>query len=108
LKNEIDLGIEQVKKSLELDPNFPGAHRILSLAYLKQQRYQQATAEFEKAVELSGRGSEALGELGYCYGIRGKCEDALWILKELDAKYASRESPGYQLAAVYVAWMKRI
>ena len=102
LNNEIDLGIEQVKKSLELDPNFPGAHRILGLAYLKQQRYEEATAEFEKAVELSARGSEALGELGYCYGIRGKREDALRILKELEAKYASRESPGYQLAAVYV------
>lgn len=102
LKNEIELGVEQVKKSLELDPNFPGAHRILGYAYLKQQRYDEATAEFEKAVELSARGSEALGELGYCYGIRGKHAQARRILQELEEKYKKHESPGYQVAAVYV------
>src|SRR5207244_718561 len=67
LKNDLKPAVEQCQRNLELNPNFPGTHYLLGAAYFKQQRYGEATAEFQKATELSGRTSQWLGSLGYCY-----------------------------------------
>jgi Flp pilus assembly protein TadD len=101
LKNDLNSVVEQSKKIIELDPSYPTAHRALGFAYLKQKRYDEAVAEFQKAVELSGRASRNLGDLGYCYAITGRRAEALRVLKELEAKYARRESIGQYLAGVY-------
>src|SRR5205823_5808086 len=77
------------------------AHDNLGFAYLKQQRYEEATVEFQKAVELSGRASRYLSDLGYCYAVTRRRAEALGVLKELEEKYARRESIGQSLAAVY-------
>jgi serine/threonine-protein kinase len=101
LKNDLNSTIEQCKRVIELDPSFPAAHDELAWAYLKQHRYKEATAEFQKAVETSGRASLYLSGLGYCYAATGKRAEALQILKELEEKYARREAIGLQLAGVY-------
>ena len=111
-----DSAIEQCQRIIELDPSFPEAHNILGFAYLKQRRYEEATAEFQKAVELSGRASFYLSYLGYCYAVTGRRAEALRILKELEEKYARREAIGQYLAGVYAglgekdqafAWLER-
>ena len=116
LKNDLNPGIEQCQRNLELNPNFPGTHYLLGLAYFKQRRYGDATAEFEKAVELSGRTGQWLCPLGYCYAVAGKRAEALAVLKELEEKYARREALGQHLAGVYAglgekdrafAWLER-
>jgi eukaryotic-like serine/threonine-protein kinase len=101
LKNDLASAIEQCKSTLELDPSFPGAHDELGFAYLKQRRHEEAIAEFQKAVELSGRASRYLSDLGYCFAVTGRRAEALAILKELEARYARRESVGNYLAGVY-------
>jgi tetratricopeptide (TPR) repeat protein len=116
LKNDLNPGIEQCQRNLELNPNFPGTHYLLGLAYFKQRRYGDATAEFEKAVELSGRAGQWLCPLGYCYAAAGKRAEALAVLKELEGKYARGEALGQHLAGVYAglgekdrafAWLER-
>jgi serine/threonine-protein kinase len=115
LKNDPDSAIEECKRVIELDPHFPGAYDDLGSAYLKQRRYQEAMTEFQKALELSG-GSEGLGNLGYLYAVTGRRSQALRILKELEEKYARRETGGLELAVVYFglgekdqgfAWLER-
>jgi serine/threonine-protein kinase len=101
LKNDLNSAVEQCKRIIELDPSFPGARATLGGAYLKQRRFDEATAEFQKAVELSGRASRHLSSLGYCYAMTGRRAEALAILKELEEKYAKRESIGMYLAGVY-------
>jgi hypothetical protein len=58
-------------------------------------------AELQKAVEVTGRASQELGVLGYGYGVMGKRAEAMAVLRELEEKYARRESPGLYLAEVY-------
>jgi TolA-binding protein len=58
-------------------------------------------AELQKGVEFSGRASERLGFLGYGYGALGKRAEARAVLRELEERYARRESPAMFLAAVY-------
>jgi len=117
LKNDLNSAVEQCQRIIELDPSFPEAHGlILGFAYLKQRRYEEATAEFQKAVELSGRAGRYLSFLGYYYAVTGKRAEALRILKELEEKYARREATGQHLAGVYAglgdkdqafAWLER-
>ena len=101
LKNDPNSAFEQCQRIIELDPSFPIAREFLGWAYFKQRRYEEATAEFQKAVELSGRASLYLGDLGYCYAVSGRRAQALVILKELEEKYARRESAGQSPASVY-------
>jgi hypothetical protein len=58
-------------------------------------------AELKTAVELSGRASQELGYLGYGYGKLRLREEAMAILKELEQRYAKRQSPAMFLAAIY-------
>jgi len=101
LNNDLNSAIQQSKRILELDPNWGWAHQILGFVYLKQRRDEQAVAEFEKAFESLGRPSSAMADLGYCYGVTGRHNDAMRILKELEEKYARHEAIGQYLASVY-------
>lgn len=59
--------------------------------------------ELEKSVELSGRQSFNLADLGVCFGAAGKKASARAILQELEEKYERREALGQNLADVYAA-----
>jgi tetratricopeptide (TPR) repeat protein len=101
-RGELDRGTEQCKRIIELYPIYPGGYEILAKMYIKQRRYREAVEESSKAVELSGRASYYLGAMGYCYALEGRRADALATLKELEAKYARRESPAIDIAKVHV------
>ena len=101
LKNDLSAGIETALKYIELDPNFSDTYSVLGLAYLKQGRYAEAIANMEKAVELSNRDSFTLENLGYGYGVTGKRSEALAIAREMEEKYARKESSGRYVASVY-------
>ena len=116
LKNDIGSAIEQCRNVIEIDPNFPAAHLYLGWSYLRQRHQEEATAEFQKAVESSGRTSFYLSSLGYCYAVTERRSAALAIVKELEDKYAKREASGITLAGVYgalgnkeqaFAWLER-
>jgi eukaryotic-like serine/threonine-protein kinase len=101
VKNDINAAIQQWQRMIELDPNYPAARAFLGLSRLKQERYEEAHTEIQKAVELSGRASLYLRDLGYFYAVTGRRGEALQILKELEERYARRETIGQYLAAVY-------
>ena len=102
-KGELDAAQEAAKNVIELDPNFPLAHRVLGAVYLRRRQYNDAIAEFKKAVELSGRAGWYLAGLGECYAIAGDSAGARAILKELEEKYDRREAAGQSMAVVYAA-----
>ena len=94
--------IENTLKIIELDPNYAGAYNSLAISYIKLGRETEAIANFEKAVKLSNRADVVLRNLGYGYGVTGKRDEALAIAKELEEKYAKKESFGQFVAVVYV------
>ena len=113
---DVNTAIEQGKKVIDLDPNFPRGHEELGLAYLTKRLYPEALAEFQKAVELSGRARRSLGYLGFALAITGKRDGALAVLKELQGKYEKHRAIGQDFAAVYAglgdkeqafAWLER-
>ena len=54
LRGERDLAIQQLKKTIEMDPNFPRAHLFLGEAYEDKGMYEEAAYAFEKHLVLTG------------------------------------------------------
>jgi eukaryotic-like serine/threonine-protein kinase len=99
-EGDAKFAIAQSKKVVELDPSFPRGHEFLGLALTEDRRYEEAIAELEKAVELSGRERWPLHDLGFGYAISGRHTEAQAILKELLGKYEMGQAIGQDLAAV--------
>src|SRR4030095_11671933 len=82
---EYDQAIEQFKKTLELDQNFPPTRAFLLAAYEQKGMYNEAIAEFKKALPL--RGISEVGflrsGLGHIYAVSGKKTEARKLLAEL-------------------------
>jgi serine/threonine-protein kinase len=99
-KGDLDSAMEHAKRLVQLDPNFSLAHHIYGLIYLKQRRYAQAIAEFQQNV-TNDRSAHSLSFLGYAYALAGRRDEAVAVLKELEAKFTKRESLPQYVAAVY-------
>ena len=95
---------EFMKESLKLvalDSNNPHAHAMLALAYLRQRKYPEAIAEFDKAKQLGGP-PWALSMLGYTYAVTGKKDAARQILVELNKLARQQFVAPFVFANVYV------
>ena len=99
-KGDFDSAMEHAKRLAQLDPNFPLAQQNYGVVYLRQLRYADAIASFQQNV-AKDRTAYSLSFLGYAYGIAGKRDEALAVLKELEDKYNKRESIAQYVAAVY-------
>lgn len=100
LARRYDQAVEQLYKSLELDPNFPGAHLWLGIVYEQVARVKEAIAEIQKASSL-GQPPE-LGLRGHAYAVSGKRAEAQEVLAELKELSKSRYVPPFDIALIYV------
>jgi tetratricopeptide (TPR) repeat protein len=100
---DYDQAIEQFKKTLELDQNFPPAQQFLPAAYEQKGMNSEAMAGFKKAIPLLGGGEWAFarGGLGRIYAVLGKKSEALEVLDELKHLSAQEYVPATSLAIVY-------
>jgi tetratricopeptide (TPR) repeat protein len=78
-----------------MDPNFPLAHNQLAQAYLQKHMYDEAVAELQKAVRLSGSSPTCMANLARAYAISGKRSEAVKLLSDLK----KRSNPGYSNAS---------
>jgi serine/threonine protein kinase/Tfp pilus assembly protein PilF len=78
--------IEQERATLEFWPDFGPAHYSLGLAYEQVGTFDQAIAEFEKTVALSGRAPYLLAALGHAFARSGKTGQAMRMLNELNQR----------------------
>lgn len=100
-RGNLDEAVGICKKLLDLEPSFWAGHNTLTIAYIKQQRYDEALAEAQKVVELTKRGNNSLAILAHVYGRMGKRAQAESVIKELQAKYAKQEADARDLAVAY-------
>ncbi len=101
IRNDFTKMAETSLKLIELDPNYFGGYALLGQSYLKLGRETEAIANLQKSVELSNRGISNLTLLGNGYAVTGKRSEANIIVKELEERYARKESSGGNIAAVY-------
>jgi TolB-like protein/Flp pilus assembly protein TadD len=103
LRNDQKAAIEICNKIIDRDPSIPGGHFAIAWSYLKSGRKDEAVAEFQKAVDLSGRNSVYLADLGVAFAYSGRTADALRLIEELEERYAKKQAYGKDLATIYAA-----
>jgi DNA-binding winged helix-turn-helix (wHTH) protein/TolB-like protein/Flp pilus assembly protein TadD len=76
-----DRAAEQLRRALELEPDFIQARSLLGLVYAQQGRHAESVAELERAFELTGGKSlRVASALGYAYAVAGRRGDARRLL----------------------------
>jgi tetratricopeptide (TPR) repeat protein len=102
---QYDRAIDQFRKTLELDPNFPPAHEWLGYAYEQKGMQKEAVAEWGKALSLSGAGEQALSlerayvTSGFEMAVRALAQQRLENLNERVKR--SAYVPAFEYVAAY-------
>ena len=94
-----DEAIEIGVKTLDLDPGFVPAYRLLSLCYEAKGMYEQAVVENQRWGALTGNKVKTRIALAYIYGVSGKIEEAKKIMEAVESeKLSSNDYRGMALA----------
>jgi TolB-like protein/Tfp pilus assembly protein PilF len=99
---QYDEAIRQLNKTLELDPKFPVPYWGLGMCYEQKKMLSEAIVQFQRVIELSGRGTNTISSLGHTYCLPGRNSEAQKILLELKDRSKKRYVSGYQIALVYL------
>jgi len=83
MDRQFDAAIEQLHRTIELDPNYPITYWILGLILRKLGRYDQAIAEGEKGVKFSGGSPMLTAALAQTLATAGRKKEAIQILEDL-------------------------
>ena len=97
LQRQYDPAIEELRKTLELDPNYFWTHFFLGIAYMQK-------GDHGKAIALLDRGNVPClreGHLGYAYAVSGQPEKARKLIEELQAGSQPEHLAPYHLAMIY-------
>jgi len=95
------LALELTRKRLELYPNAAVLYAALGTVYARKQMYQEAIANTQKSVTLSGGEPRFLSALGYTYAIAGKRKEALGILRQLTLLSKSAYVSPFEIASIH-------
>jgi serine/threonine-protein kinase len=96
-----DDAILQAKKALDFEPNFWVAHLHLGSAYASQKQYDQANAEYEKAIQLAPETYVPKTSLARLFILRGDHKGAYAIARELESHRSERFVPLSSIAVIY-------
>ena len=77
------------------------AHVKLARNLVQQGKYEDAIAEYKQVMNLMGRTSQMLGELGSAYAVSGQRAEALKLLEELKEMSANRYVSPLDFAFIY-------
>jgi len=97
---QYDEAIELARRTLELDPNYAAAHRLLSLAYQGKGMFDEAVLENQTWGALTRNKVETTVALAQLYAVSEQTEEAR---KLLDQDYIVIEQVYRGLALVYAA-----
>ncbi|MBI2214387.1 MAG: protein kinase [Acidobacteria bacterium] len=96
--------LEQSDRIIEMVPSFPVVHVLKARALRGLGRLDDAIAENQKAIELSGgRSPEAVGNLGVCRALLGDRRGVREAMETLEGSLGTNPANAYQLAKIAAA-----
>lgn len=101
IAHRYDEAVERCLRGLEYDPGYFHLRVWLGLVYQCQEKYTEAIDELEKACDLSGGVSFAVGALGNAQAVVGNRDEALRMLHQLLDKSEREKTNYYQIALIY-------
>jgi eukaryotic-like serine/threonine-protein kinase len=96
-----DAAIHQIKRTFELDSNYPVASWVQGLVLRRMGRYEQAIESGEKSVQYSGGSPLMRAALAQTLAAAGKRTDAMRMLDELTAEAKQKYVAPYYFAGIY-------
>jgi serine/threonine-protein kinase len=97
-----DEAIEQLRRTVDLDPNYPVTYWILGLLLRKTGCYELAITEGEKGVKLSGGSPLMRAALAHTLGTAGRTKEALEMLDDLTNLAKQKYVAPYFFAGIYI------
>ncbi|HTA23412.1 MAG TPA: tetratricopeptide repeat protein [Terriglobales bacterium] len=97
-----DEAIEQLRRTVELDPNYPVTYWILGLLLRKTGCYELAITEGQKGVKLSGGSPLMRAALAHTFGTAGKRTEAIQMLDELTQLAKQKYVAPYFFAGIHI------
>jgi TolB-like protein/DNA-binding winged helix-turn-helix (wHTH) protein/Tfp pilus assembly protein PilF len=98
-----DESIQQSRRTIEMDANFPLARTQLGLAYLQRGQNDDAISELHHAVRLSAGSTTSTANLARAYAAVGRRGDAVQLLDDLKKRSNATYSNAPEIAVVYAA-----
>jgi tetratricopeptide (TPR) repeat protein len=95
--------IDQLDRTLELDPRFELATFWKGQAYVLLEKHDSARVMLDDVVRSSGRSSLSLTGLAYALARGGDLEGARRLLAEIETRSTERYVPSFEIARVYTA-----
>ncbi len=74
--------IEQLEKSIEIDPTYWRAYNAMGVSYDRLTNYSRAIESYEKALKLNPESYAVLNNMGYSYMMQGNAVLATTLLKK--------------------------
>ena len=99
----IDEAIDALQHAIALDPGYYYSHFLLGFAFKATMNLEKAIAEFEIALDASGRAPIVAANLANCYWRFGKPEAADSLLNEIEELAQHQYVPPCFLFAMYNA-----
>lgn len=103
LARQYDQSIAQMRKALEMFPNFFLPHMALGQALFQKGDYSTGIEELEKAKAMEPT-PLAIGALGYAYAKSGRKDAARKLLADLKEQSKRRYVASYWIAMIYVGF----
>ena len=95
--------VGQYEKVAEMDPNLAAAHYGLGWAEEQTGNATRALAEFQKAVDLLGKDTDAIAAIGYVDAHRGEKQSALRVIDQLESLSQRKYVSPVNIAIIYAA-----
>ncbi|HKY28125.1 MAG TPA: protein kinase [Pyrinomonadaceae bacterium] len=102
LRRDYDFVIDTCRKTIELDANFFWSYMGLGWSYEELNMVDKAIPEFQKAVDITQGTMGTLAGLGHAYGLAGRREEALDVIKQLQSVPPQTYIVPYDIALVYI------
>ena len=94
--------VDELAKSIELDPSFPVAYYYRGRAFMALGRHAEAQAALERAGEMMGQSPTVMGALAHCLAGSGRRAEALAMREKLETLAASAYAPPYTVAQAHL------
>ena len=102
-----DQAIEELRKTVDMDPSFVVAHLFLGWVYEQKGMLPEAIAEFQQALSNSGGDPRFVSALGHAYAISGQRRMAEESLARLKEQAKQRYVSPYDIAVIYIGLQER-
>jgi tetratricopeptide (TPR) repeat protein len=95
-------GEREFRRAIELEPNYEKAHHWYATSLSVLGRFQESLAEIERARALDPTSTSVLADKGYILYFGGRPDEAITLLKQVEAAEPASQSAHNYLAAIYL------